>query len=169
MSGAVSGVKVWAELLLDHLIEQSESNSIWTLQASIFPENKASIALHANRGFREIGFRERVAKLNGVWRDTVLLERRSRTVGLSRTDIPVCRRFGRVCVAKTSLLGFSDRQECLSYFEDKYRIEKANFLRLNSAPGRNQQPPKIVSTTPEKRIINGRQRTQQGIQHRAAF
>ena len=68
--------------LLDHLIEQSESNSIWTLQASIFPDNEASIALHANRGFRQIGFRERVAKLNGVWRDTVLLERRSRIVGV---------------------------------------------------------------------------------------
>jgi L-amino acid N-acyltransferase YncA len=69
-------------VLLDHLIDQSESNSIWTLQASIFPENKESIALHANRGFRQIGFRERVAKLNGVWRDTVLLERRSRIVGV---------------------------------------------------------------------------------------
>jgi phosphinothricin acetyltransferase len=69
-------------VLLDHLIEQSEINSIWTLQASIFPENTASIALHANRGFRKIGFRERVAKLNGVWRDTVLLERRSRIVGV---------------------------------------------------------------------------------------
>lgn len=68
--------------LLDHLIEQSESNSIWTLQASIFPDNEASIALHVNRGFRQIGFRELVAKLNGVWRDTVLLERRSRIVGV---------------------------------------------------------------------------------------
>jgi phosphinothricin acetyltransferase len=69
-------------VLLDNLIAQSESNSIWTLQASIFPENKASIALHVNRGFREIGTRERVAKLSGVWRDTVLLERRSQIVGV---------------------------------------------------------------------------------------
>ncbi|HYJ88530.1 MAG TPA: GNAT family N-acetyltransferase [Pyrinomonadaceae bacterium] len=69
-------------MLLDTLIEQSESNSIWTLQASIFPENNASIALHVNRGFREIGTRERVAKLNGIWRNTVLLERRSQIVGL---------------------------------------------------------------------------------------
>jgi L-amino acid N-acyltransferase YncA len=68
--------------LLDHLIEQSESNSIWTLQASIFPENIPSMALHKNHGFRRIGLRERVAKLNGVWRDTVVLERRSRIVGL---------------------------------------------------------------------------------------
>ena len=69
-------------LLLDHLIHQSESNSIWTLQAGIFPENEASIALHTNRGFRQVGFRERIARLNGVWRNTVLLERRSRIVGV---------------------------------------------------------------------------------------
>jgi L-amino acid N-acyltransferase YncA len=69
-------------LLLDHLIRESESNSIWTLQAGIFPENEASIALHTNHGFRQVGFRERVAKLNGVWRNTVLLERRSQFVGV---------------------------------------------------------------------------------------
>jgi L-amino acid N-acyltransferase YncA len=68
--------------LLGQLIEQSERNGIWTLQAGIFPENKASIELHSRFGFREVGRRERIAKLNGVWRDTVLLERRSAAVGL---------------------------------------------------------------------------------------
>jgi len=52
--------------------------SIWTLQASIFPENVASIALHKSCGFREVGKRERIGKMNGVWRDTLLLERRSK-------------------------------------------------------------------------------------------
>ena len=67
--------------LLESLIEESESHGIWTLQASIFPENIASIRLHHRCGFREVGRRERIAKLNGVWRDTVLLERRSTRVG----------------------------------------------------------------------------------------
>jgi phosphinothricin acetyltransferase len=68
--------------LLAALIEESERNGIWTLQAGIFPENTASLALHQGAGFREIGRRERIGKMNGVWRDTILLERRSRTVGL---------------------------------------------------------------------------------------
>jgi len=68
--------------LLDELIQHSENNGIWTLQASIFPENTASVELHRRFGFREVGRRERIAKLNGVWRDTVLFERRSSLVGL---------------------------------------------------------------------------------------
>lgn len=68
--------------LLEALIKQSEENGIWTLQASIFPENTASLELHLRCGFRELGRRERVAEHNGVWRDTVLLERRSRAVGV---------------------------------------------------------------------------------------
>jgi phosphinothricin acetyltransferase len=68
--------------LLEALIRESELNEIWTLQASIFPENAASIRLHQRCGFREVGRRERIAKLRGVWRDTVLLERRSGVVGL---------------------------------------------------------------------------------------
>lgn len=68
--------------LLEALITESESNGIWTIQASIFPENTASVELHLRCGFREVGRRERIAKLNGVWRDTVLLERRSSTVGV---------------------------------------------------------------------------------------
>lgn len=63
--------------LLEALIEESERNGIWTLQASIFPENVASVQLHRGCGFREVGRRERIAKLNGVWRDTLLFERRS--------------------------------------------------------------------------------------------
>jgi phosphinothricin acetyltransferase len=68
--------------LMRALIEASERNGVWTLQSSVFPENQASIALHLKHGFRELGRRERVARLHGVWRDTVLLERRSRVVGV---------------------------------------------------------------------------------------
>lgn len=64
--------------LLETLVVESEQNGIWTLQAGIFPENLASIALHKSCGFREVGRRERIGKMNGVWRDTMLLERRSR-------------------------------------------------------------------------------------------
>jgi|SRR5450432_2919859 len=67
-------------LLLDRLIAESEENLIWTLQASIFPENESSIRLHQHGGFREVGIRRRIGQLNGVWRDTVLLERRSTVV-----------------------------------------------------------------------------------------
>lgn len=63
--------------LLEVLIEESERNDIWTLQASIFPENTASVKLHLRCGFREVGRRERIAMLNGIWRDTLLFERRS--------------------------------------------------------------------------------------------
>jgi L-amino acid N-acyltransferase YncA len=68
--------------LLEALIRQSEEEGFWMLQASIFPENEASIALHKSCGFREVGTRRRIAKLGGVWRDTVLLERRSKTAGI---------------------------------------------------------------------------------------
>jgi phosphinothricin acetyltransferase len=67
--------------LMTALIAESEANGIWTLQASIFPENIASIQLHLRHGFRELGRRERIAQLHGVWRDTVILERRSTVVG----------------------------------------------------------------------------------------
>ena len=66
--------------LLSRLIAESELNGVWTLQAGIFPENEASVTLHQNLGFRVVGKRERIGKLKGVWRDTVLLERRSRVV-----------------------------------------------------------------------------------------
>jgi phosphinothricin acetyltransferase len=64
--------------LLQALIESSEKHGFWTLQASIFPENTASIELHVRCGFREVGRRESIAMLNGVWRDTILFERRSK-------------------------------------------------------------------------------------------
>ncbi len=68
--------------LLDRLIQDSEAASIWTIQASIFPENAASLTLHQRAGFRVIGRRERIAlmtygPLAGTWRDTLLIERRS--------------------------------------------------------------------------------------------
>ena len=69
-------------LLLAALVTQSENEGIWTLQASIFPENAASISLHKAFGFREVGTRRRIGKLHGVWRDTVLLERRSESIGV---------------------------------------------------------------------------------------
>ena len=68
--------------LLEALVRESESEGLWTLQAGIFPENVASVVLHKACGFREVGRRERVGRLRGRWRDTVLLERRSRTVGV---------------------------------------------------------------------------------------
>ena len=64
--------------LLEALIDEAERNDLWTLQASIFPENTASVELHRRCGFREVGRRERIAMLNGVWRDTLLFERRSK-------------------------------------------------------------------------------------------
>jgi phosphinothricin acetyltransferase len=66
---------------LQALIEQSQQNGIWTLQAGIFPENTGSIALHKSCGFREVGLRERIGRLNGYWRNVLLLERRSANVG----------------------------------------------------------------------------------------
>jgi L-amino acid N-acyltransferase YncA len=67
--------------LLNALIESAEAHGIWTLQAATFPENAASLALQRSCGFREIGFRERIASHYGIWRNTVLMERRSRVVG----------------------------------------------------------------------------------------
>jgi len=63
--------------LLSRLAQESEAVGIWTLQAGIFPENSASIALHKSHGFREVGVRRRIGKLRDTWRDVVLLERRS--------------------------------------------------------------------------------------------
>jgi L-amino acid N-acyltransferase YncA len=64
--------------LLGALVEQSEAAGIWTLQASIFPENEASVQIHLLHGFRIVGRREKIAKLKDVWRDALLLERRRR-------------------------------------------------------------------------------------------
>ncbi len=69
--------------LLTNLIKESEKEGIWTLQAAIFRENEASLRLHKKVGFREIGYRERIGKRNGVWYDNLLLERRSKTIGIN--------------------------------------------------------------------------------------
>lgn len=73
--------------LLQTLVVESERVGIWTLQAGIFPENTASILLHRACGFREVGYRERIGQMNGVWRDAVLMERRSKVVGIGDTPI----------------------------------------------------------------------------------
>lgn len=70
------GKRVGTSLLL-HLVGAAEAAGIWTLQAGIFPENKASIRLHRRCGFRIVGLRRKIGQLNGVWRDTVLMERRT--------------------------------------------------------------------------------------------
>jgi L-amino acid N-acyltransferase YncA len=75
------GQKV-GEAMLKALIDSSEGNNIWTLQAGIFPENAASLKIHANCGFRTVGFREKIGQMQGRWRDTVLLERRSKVVAV---------------------------------------------------------------------------------------
>lgn len=81
VAGAARGRGVGRKLLA-RLIADSEAQGIWTLQAGIFPENVASVALHERAGFRILGRRERPGQMNGRWRDVVLLERRSTTVGL---------------------------------------------------------------------------------------
>jgi phosphinothricin acetyltransferase len=81
-------VATWArsegvgDALMKAAIVAAENAGIWTLQGSIFPENKASLALCARNGFREVGRRERIGKRDGLWRDTILVERRSSIVGL---------------------------------------------------------------------------------------
>ena len=67
--------------LLTRAIEASEAAGIWTLQAGIFPENKPSLRLHLGCGFRLVGVRERLGESGGVWRDVLLLERRSEVTG----------------------------------------------------------------------------------------
>jgi len=67
-------------VLMEIIITSSELNGIWTLVSSVFPENEATLKLHAKFGFRIIGKRERIAQLDGKWRDTILLERRSSVI-----------------------------------------------------------------------------------------
>jgi L-amino acid N-acyltransferase YncA len=68
--------------LLQSLVGHSERCGIWTLQAGIFPENVSSLALHKSCGFREVGLRKKLGQRGGVWRDVLLLERRSSGVGV---------------------------------------------------------------------------------------
>ncbi|MEV4612577.1 N-acetyltransferase family protein [Kitasatospora sp. NPDC049258] len=70
-----------AAALLRALITSTEAAGIWTIQSGVFPENTASLALHARAGFRVIGTRERVARQHGRWRDVLLIERRSPAIG----------------------------------------------------------------------------------------
>lgn len=70
------------KMLLQALVAASEQNEFWTLQAGIFPENEASLALHRACGFRVVGRRERLGQLHGAWRDVILMERRSRVAGV---------------------------------------------------------------------------------------
>ncbi|MFE4676150.1 GNAT family N-acetyltransferase [Streptomyces sp. NPDC056721] len=67
-----------ASALLGALITSTEAAGIWTIQSGIFPENAASLTVHRRRGFREIGTRERIGRHHDVWRDVVVIERRSR-------------------------------------------------------------------------------------------
>jgi phosphinothricin acetyltransferase len=68
--------------LLAQLIVESENHNIWMLQGAIFPENVGSIALHKKNGFRQLGIREKLGKMHGVWRNVVLMERRSKITGV---------------------------------------------------------------------------------------
>jgi phosphinothricin acetyltransferase len=67
--------------LLQALIESTEAAGIWTIQAGMFPENEPSIRLHESMGFQRVGVHQRLGKLDGEWRDVLLLERRSPVVG----------------------------------------------------------------------------------------
>jgi L-amino acid N-acyltransferase YncA len=81
VSKSAWGKQIGKKLLLS-LINESEKNGIWTLLAGIFPENIGSIELHKKVGFRMIGSREKIGQLNGVWKDNILFERRSKIVGV---------------------------------------------------------------------------------------
>ena len=72
--------------LLQELIAESEQQGFWTLKAVIFPENVASINLHKKCGFRIVGTHEKMGKMDGIWRDNVVLERRSDTVGVDENS-----------------------------------------------------------------------------------
>ena len=74
--------KGYGKILLQELIKISEENALWTLQSGIMKANEASIQMHIKCGFREIGYREKIGQLNGVWLDNVILERRSKLIGI---------------------------------------------------------------------------------------
>ncbi len=80
LDNAVQG-KGLGKMLLKKLVLASEENGFWTLQAGIFPENEASIAVHKKQGFQVVGTRRKIGEMNGTWRDIVLLERRSERIG----------------------------------------------------------------------------------------
>lgn len=72
--------------LLQELIFESERNGYWSLQSGIFPENKASISLHEKAGFRHIGYKEAIGSLDGIWKDNILMERRSKVIGRAQKE-----------------------------------------------------------------------------------
>jgi L-amino acid N-acyltransferase YncA len=82
-AGRGSGV---GRTLLRELVARAEDAGFWTLQAGVFPENEASVALHRSCGFRVVGRRERIGRHRGRWRDVLLLERRSTSVGCDNPD-----------------------------------------------------------------------------------
>jgi L-amino acid N-acyltransferase YncA len=82
ISSGFRGYGIGTELL-QQLITVSGVDGFWTLQAGIFPENQASLQIHKKLGFRQIGYRERIGEMNGMWRDTILLERRSSVIGIN--------------------------------------------------------------------------------------
>ena len=81
VAGSARGKGIGKQLL-QALIAASEKNNLWTLQAGIFPENESSIKIHEDCGFRIVGRREKIGRMNGSWRDTLLLERRSTVTGI---------------------------------------------------------------------------------------
>jgi len=82
VAGSARGQGI-GRVLLRELIAASETHGIWMLQGSVFPENVASLRLCTASGFRQVGRRKHIGKLNGIWRDTILVERRSQRVGIS--------------------------------------------------------------------------------------
>ena len=70
------------KILLNELVVDSEKNGLWTLQSGIFPENIGSIKIHDQCGFRQIGYREKIGSMIGIWRDNIIMERRSKTIGI---------------------------------------------------------------------------------------
>jgi L-amino acid N-acyltransferase YncA len=83
IAASARGQGVGRRLLLA-ILEGAEQDGIWTVQTGIFPENAASIALHLRCGFRIVGVRERLGQHHDIWRDVVLLERRSAVAGTNR-------------------------------------------------------------------------------------
>jgi phosphinothricin acetyltransferase len=83
VTASARGIGV-GKALLNAVIEESERAGIWTLQGMIFRENLTSLALCKKCGFREVGYRERIGQRNGVWRDVILMERRSKVVGIEK-------------------------------------------------------------------------------------
>ncbi len=88
--GAAHQRKGYGRMLLEFLIEFSEKEGYWTLQAAIFPQNRASIKLHKDCGFRVLGIREKIAQRHGVWHDNVLMERRSKKVNFIKNVLVLC-------------------------------------------------------------------------------